>query len=248
MRPIRAARPEDRRGRRARRSCMLPLAADLRLRLHDRGEELSVAAARADARSGSPSPGTGRTSGRRSALSCRSRRSRRLIALVLGTLCAAAVSRHRSSSAARRSRCWSSCRSRCPASSPASRCAPPSRLMRHPVLVLDDRPGPRDLLHRGRLQQCGRAFPPRLRRRWSRRRWISAPTASRRSATSILPNIGTALLAGGMLAFALCFDEVIVTTFTAGQQQTLPIWMLEELDPPAPAPGDQRRRHGRGRW
>ena len=42
----------------------------------------------------------------------------------------------------------------------------------------------------------------------------------------ILPNIGTALLAGGMLAFALSFDEVIVTTFTAGQQQTLPIWML----------------------
>ena len=46
----------------------------------------------------------------------------------------------------------------------------------------------------------------------------------------ILPNIGTALLAGGMLAFALSFDEVIVTTFTAGQQQTLPcLWMLEEL-------------------
>jgi len=43
----------------------------------------------------------------------------------------------------------------------------------------------------------------------------------------ILPNIGTALPAGGMLAFALSFDEVIVTTFTAGQQQTLPIWMLE---------------------
>ena len=34
----------------------------------------------------------------------------------------------------------------------------------------------------------------------------------------ILPNIATALLAGGMLAFALSFDEVIVTTFTAGQQ------------------------------
>ena len=34
----------------------------------------------------------------------------------------------------------------------------------------------------------------------------------------VLPNLGTALLAGGMLAFALSFDEVIVTTFTAGQQ------------------------------
>ena len=42
----------------------------------------------------------------------------------------------------------------------------------------------------------------------------------------VLPNLGTALLAGGMLAFALSFDEVIVTTFTAGQQTTLPIWML----------------------
>ena len=52
----------------------------------------------------------------------------------------------------------------------------------------------------------------------------------------ILPNIGTALLAGGMLAFALSFDEVIVTTFTAGQQQTLPIWMLEELIRPHERP------------
>jgi putative spermidine/putrescine transport system permease protein len=52
----------------------------------------------------------------------------------------------------------------------------------------------------------------------------------------ILPNIGTALLAGGMLAFALSFDEVIVTTFTAGPQQTLPIWMLEELVRPRQRP------------
>lgn len=52
----------------------------------------------------------------------------------------------------------------------------------------------------------------------------------------ILPNIGTALLAGGMLAFALSFDEVIVTTFTAGQQSTLPIWMLEELVRPRQRP------------
>ena len=52
----------------------------------------------------------------------------------------------------------------------------------------------------------------------------------------ILPNIATALLAGGMLAFALSFDEVIVTTFTAGQQQTLPIWMLEELVRPRERP------------
>ena len=52
----------------------------------------------------------------------------------------------------------------------------------------------------------------------------------------ILPNLGTALLAGGMLAFALSFDEVIVTTFTAGQQTTLPIWMLSELVRPRQRP------------
>ena len=52
----------------------------------------------------------------------------------------------------------------------------------------------------------------------------------------ILPQIGTALLAGGMLAFALSFDEVIVTTFTAGQQSTLPIWMLDELVRPRQRP------------
>ena len=39
-----------------------------------------------------------------------------------------------------------------------------------------------------------------------------------------------------MLAFALSFDEVIVTTFTAGQQSTLPIWMLTELIRPRQRP------------
>ena len=52
----------------------------------------------------------------------------------------------------------------------------------------------------------------------------------------VLPNLGSALLAGGMLAFALSFDEVIVTTFTAGQQSTLPIWMLNELVRPRQRP------------
>jgi putative spermidine/putrescine transport system permease protein len=52
----------------------------------------------------------------------------------------------------------------------------------------------------------------------------------------ILPNIASALLAGGMLAFALSFDEVIVTTFTAGQQETLPIWILNQLSRPRDRP------------
>ena len=52
----------------------------------------------------------------------------------------------------------------------------------------------------------------------------------------VLPNISTALLAGGMLAFALSFDEVIVTTFTAGQQSTLPIWIFSQLTRPRDRP------------
>jgi len=52
----------------------------------------------------------------------------------------------------------------------------------------------------------------------------------------VLPAIGTALLAGGMLAFALSFDEVIVTTFTAGQQSTLPIWIFSQLTRPRQRP------------
>jgi putative spermidine/putrescine transport system permease protein len=43
------------------------------------------------------------------------------------------------------------------------------------------------------------------------------------------PVVSTALVAGGLLAFALSFDEVIVTTFTAGAQNTLPIWILGNL-------------------
>ena len=39
-----------------------------------------------------------------------------------------------------------------------------------------------------------------------------------------------------MLAFALSFDEVIVTTFTAGQQSTLPIWILSQLTKPRDRP------------
>jgi len=41
-----------------------------------------------------------------------------------------------------------------------------------------------------------------------------------------LPLIATSVVAGAMLAFALSFDEVIVTTFTAGAQNTLPIWIF----------------------
>lgn len=51
------------------------------------------------------------------------------------------------------------------------------------------------------------------------------------------PQLRSALLAGGLLAFALSFDEIIVTTFTAGSGvTTLPIWILENLFRPNQAP------------
>jgi putative spermidine/putrescine transport system permease protein len=51
-----------------------------------------------------------------------------------------------------------------------------------------------------------------------------------------LPALRSAIVAGALLAFALSFDEVIVTTFTAGQQQTLPIWILTNLSRPNQLP------------
>jgi putative spermidine/putrescine transport system permease protein len=45
----------------------------------------------------------------------------------------------------------------------------------------------------------------------------------------VWPVLSTALVAGGLLAFALSFDEVVVTTFTAGAQSTLPIFILDNL-------------------
>ena len=51
-----------------------------------------------------------------------------------------------------------------------------------------------------------------------------------------LPHLSTALLAGGMLAFALSFDEIIVTTFTSGSEQTLPIWIFSSLVRPRQRP------------
>jgi putative spermidine/putrescine transport system permease protein len=50
------------------------------------------------------------------------------------------------------------------------------------------------------------------------------------------PQLRSALIAGALLAFALSFDEVIVTTFTAGPEQTLPIWILTNLSRPNQLP------------
>jgi putative spermidine/putrescine transport system permease protein len=52
-----------------------------------------------------------------------------------------------------------------------------------------------------------------------------------------LPNLRTALAAGALLAFALSFDEIIVTTFTIGAgQETLPIWIFRNLFRPNQLP------------
>jgi putative spermidine/putrescine transport system permease protein len=51
------------------------------------------------------------------------------------------------------------------------------------------------------------------------------------------PAVRSALFAGGLLAFALSFDEIIVTTFTAGATvQTLPLWIFTNLARPNQAP------------
>jgi putative spermidine/putrescine transport system permease protein len=50
------------------------------------------------------------------------------------------------------------------------------------------------------------------------------------------PSLRTALFAGALLAFALSFDEIIVTTFTAGTEQTLPIWIFANFRLPNARP------------
>jgi putative spermidine/putrescine transport system permease protein len=54
--------------------------------------------------------------------------------------------------------------------------------------------------------------------RWTTFRWVT------------FPNLRSALFAGGMLAFALSFDEIVVTTFTApADVETLPLWIQTNL-------------------
>ncbi len=85
-----------------------------------------------------------------------------------------------------------------------------------------------------------------------------------------LSAVATALVAGGLLAFALSFDEIIVTNFTSGSEPTLPKWifnairlprnrpeanavaaivMVLSFDPGLPCPASRRRRrcHGQAR-
>jgi putative spermidine/putrescine transport system permease protein len=50
------------------------------------------------------------------------------------------------------------------------------------------------------------------------------------------PSLRTALVAGALLAFALSLDEIIVTTFTIGNEQTLPIWIFANYARPNQLP------------
>ncbi|UMB68330.1 ABC transporter permease [Mycobacterium paraterrae] len=59
---------------------------------------------------------------------------------------------------------------------------------------------------------------------WQTFRWVT------------FPQLRGALLAGGLLAFALSFDEIVVTTFTAGPTKTLPLWIYDNLSRPNQAP------------
>ena len=51
-----------------------------------------------------------------------------------------------------------------------------------------------------------------------------------------LPSLRSALVAGALLAFALSFDEIVVTYFTAGTQETLPLWIFGNMRLPNQAP------------
>ncbi|NYD42382.1 ABC transporter permease [Nocardioides panaciterrulae] len=51
------------------------------------------------------------------------------------------------------------------------------------------------------------------------------------------PMLRSALLAGALLSFGLSFDEIVVTTFTiSATDQTLPIWIFQNLFRPNQAP------------
>ena len=97
------------------------------------------------------------------------------------------------------------------------------------VQPLDDRDRARDVLRRDRLQQRPRAIASdvglllRGFGRSRRRRLADVPLRD-------VPRLSrTALVAGGLLAFALSWDEIVVTYFTAGSQNTLPLLIFGKI-------------------
>src|SRR6266508_347362 len=59
---------------------------------------------------------------------------------------------------------------------------------------------------------------------WRRPAWIWAPFW-----WVTLPSIRSAIIAGALLAFTLSFDEIVVTFFLIGPQNTLPLWILGRI-------------------
>ena len=103
-------------------------------------------------------------------------------------------------------------------------------------LVPHHRRGTRHLLHRDRLQQRHRATAPAAAFEWVEASMDLGADGTQTLRYVLLPQVATAFLAGGMLAFALSFDEIIVTIFTAGKERTLPIWFFNELFRPRDRP------------
>ena len=110
------------------------------------------------------------------------------------------------------------------------------KLGRHRAVVPHHRCRPRDVLHSSSSTTTWSRACAGCRRAGSRPPWTWAPMARRRLRYVLLPQVATAFLAGGMLAFALSFDEIIVTIFTAGNERTLPIWFFNELFRPRDRP------------
>ena len=160
--------------------------ADLPLRLHDRGTDLPVPAARPDHRNGSPSPGTATDIWPPLYLSLKVAAISTVLALILGTLVAAAMARARFFG-----RDQISLLILLPIALPGVITGMSLRSAfgdhGHPVLDLDHRSGPRDLLHRHRLQQRRRPVPPPVGRDHGGVVPTLAPTPSRPSAMSCCP-------------------------------------------------------------
>ena len=100
------------------------------------------------------------------------------------------------------------------------------QLHRDQPVAADDHHRPRDVLHRRRLQQRHRPAAPDVRRRSYEASADLGAHGFQTFRSVTLPMLSTALVSGALLAFALSFDEVIVTTFTAGAQNTLPLWIF----------------------
>ena len=192
--------------------------------------------------------GDRKRSGPRSASSPRSRRAlvATAIALVLGTLASLAVARHRFFG-----RETISFLVILPIALPGIVTGVALSNTFTQVLGVEPQPlhgdrRPRDLLHRRRLQQRRRPSAPHLgllRGGLGRpRRPHLADLPLRHPARACKPP----LVAGALLAFALSFDEIIVTTFTIGAgEETLPIWIFSQPLPPQRAADRQRRRGDR---